>query len=238
MNQRDDKFLFGFVFLVCPALYLLLRALPDLIFHVLPCVGAAFIIGQLWTWGCHVGGVNYRRATAFMGATLLIHFLAFNYPPVSKGFFDNLSLYHAYNDLKSSIEGLINASPLALFRPFLSGLLPPRVYKPALYDWRDLSWSLWLGICVGAPGYFLYRANQEDQERMRGLMARTEAAEQTARRTESEARSESWRYRNIISDQERTIAALNAKVPPEAIDPESGEPVPPPDDEVFETDLF
>ena len=89
--------------------------------------------------------------------------------------------------MKSYLDGGLNWSWLSHFRYWLPFLLPPQRYQFVLYDLRDLSWTLWLGLFIAAPAVFAF------------LMARDEKNE--IERIKSE-------YENKLRQEERTSYGL------------------------------
>lgn len=107
MNTENDKYLFAFVFIGCPALYILFRMLPILVFYLVPFLGSALLIGWIWTEGCHVKHVNYRRVAALMAGTILVLVLTVGFPhPMAMGqkgkiLLESRLLYDAFNSFSA-----------------------------------------------------------------------------------------------------------------------------------------
>lgn len=215
MNTENDKYLFAFVFIGCPALYGLFRMLPLLVFYLVPFLGSALLIGWIWTEGCHVKHVNYRRVAALMAGTILVLVLTVGFPhPVALGqkgkiLLESRFLYDAFNSFSAGLEASINTSWLKYFRPLFGRLLPPLDYEPVLYDLRDLAWALWLGVCVGAPALFLHLGKKEDQERILKLTADYNAKMKEAERDNFELKRDGWNHQTWASE---TIAARDEEI--------------------------
>jgi len=84
VNESDDRYLFGFVYLICPAAYLAYRFWHELAFFVLPCLASAFLLGSLWLWLCELGSVSYKRLALLLPASLLFLILLAGFPTAPK----------------------------------------------------------------------------------------------------------------------------------------------------------
>ncbi len=176
--MRDDgtKFLFGAVYIGLPALYLMSRVLPYVVFYVVPFALVGIVFGFLWNFTCQAEEVSYRRVGFLIPLTALLLLITVGFPsPESQGplpaELQSPELFNAFNGMKSYLDGGLNWSWLSYFRYWLPFLLPPLRYQFVLYDLRDLSWMLWLGLFIAAPAVFLclsVKAEKNEIERIKG----------------------------------------------------------------------
>lgn len=234
MNQRNDWVYFFVVFVVLPVGYVLYRALPDIIFLLLPFVAVSWLLGHAWKLICEVKPINYQPVAGLMTVSILLLAATIGIPrePVliskNRVRIESLFLFKTYNDFQRSIDTSINDTFLSRFRTVLPGFIPPAVYEPKPFDLRHLAWSLWLAVCIGAPAVFLFYAQKEDRERVRCIeeYARKEIRRQKQRRINVRISKATHRryYRREIAVRNQEIKKLKELV---AALPTSGGPPPP-----------
>lgn len=222
MRNENDGLVFALVFLVVPAAYIAWLTLPLFFFYVVPFALSALLVANVWLLGCEYRHVNYRRVAGLMAGTILLLLATVGFPkPVfvnAKGKIqiESQVLFNAFNRWNQGTQEAITQGPLRYFRPLLGRLMPPAEYESTLYDLRDLSWALWLGVCFGAPALFLKWAKEKDQERMLKLLAECETKVEEANRERREAEHDyrstrSWASQEI-KQREKEIKKLQAVV--------------------------
>ncbi len=176
--MNENRVIFFLIYLGLPIGYVLLRCLPYLLFYILPLVVVAISIAAFWVWGCHLAGEEGRTLAVLFPLTILFLVLTVGFPskptkPVIPGvaLIESPYLHGLFNGLKITIESVINWTWLSNFRWMFPFLLPSEKYVPFLYDLRDLSWTLWLAVCVGAPGLFLFCETGKARARISKLTA-------------------------------------------------------------------
>lgn len=152
MNQdRGTQILFGLVFIGCPALYFVLRLFPYVVFYLIPFLVLTFTLGFLWNGIVVSEPMSYRRLFFLFPVSAILLLVVVRFPSseplgTSKITLESPCLYHGFNHVKSSVEGIINWSWLSGFRLIFPFLLPSERYERVLYDLKDLSWALWMGV--------------------------------------------------------------------------------------------
>lgn len=220
-ETESTKALFKFVFIFCPAAYVVVRLLPYLFFYVLPFGLGSLFIGWLWSVGCQAGFTEYKRIAVFFPIMVFILIATVDFPSripekfKGKQRIESQMLHDAFNDMKSGIEGFINWTWLSHYRwIFGSSIVPPEKYEPFPYDREDLSWVLWLSLCLGAPAFFLYRAKKADDGRIVDITARFEerVKEEQAKASgylNDYLREKHW-AKGMLEEKEKEIAKLKA----------------------------
>ena len=217
-NGRGAFFLF---YIVVPSLYVLLRLLPYLCFYVLPFAVASLLIGGAWVLGCQAGFTEYKRVAIFFPVTVFLIVMTVDFPsripePLrKKNYVESPVLYNAFNDMKSGIEGFVNWTWASHFRfIFGSPIIPPAKYEAFIYDRSDLSWVLWLSLCLGAPAFFLYQAKKDDDGKIADLRALFDAKVKTEQGKASEYLNDYLREKNwakhMLEEKDKEIVKLKA----------------------------
>ena len=199
--------LFALVFLVCPALYFFLRALPFLVFYFLPLLLSAVVLGSLFGAFSQIEPVDYRRGLMLfpIAAFLLMVTIGLptQVPPVPlTPKLEEPWLFNAFNDFSSQIEALINWSWASKFRFIVGELLPPERYSYTLYDLRDLSWSLWSGVLLGAPAVALFVGHKVEEQKIQRIR---KAYEEKTQEAKQEVVAEVQRLKTELSNAKRDL---------------------------------
>lgn len=112
-QDTDTVILFAFVFLACPVLYFLLRALPYLIFYALPFLLSAVILRSVFAAICQIEPVDFRRTLVLFPIAAVVLMMTIvipsDFPQVPlKPKLESVWLFNAFNAFKSQIESFIN----------------------------------------------------------------------------------------------------------------------------------
>lgn len=220
-ESGNGKGLFILVFIVVPVLYIALRLLPYVVFYIAPFALASLLMGWLWKMGCQAEITEYKRIVVFFPITVVILILTIDFPIripekfQNENYIESPAIYGAFNDMRSAIEGFINWTWASNYRfIFGSPIIPPEKYEPFQYDKSDLSWVLWLAICIGAPAFFLCLAKKDDDGRIAELEATFEAKIKEEQGKASGyfhdmKRTENW-AKITIEEKDKEIAKLKA----------------------------
>lgn len=210
------------MFVGCPAFYVLWRVLPYLVFYVAPFLLIGTLAGVLWKSACSMEPANSRRLAFLfpLSAGLLLFFLGFPSTqcrvPLMNAELESASLCHAFNDMKAWLDGVINWSWLSYYRFLFPVFLPPERYQAVLYDLRDLSWVLWLGLFTLAPAVFLFLGSRDEKSEISRIVTEYEQKVRREQAGAFELRKELDRERasakSAMQEKDKEIEKLKAVV--------------------------
>lgn len=168
MNQdRGTRILFAAVFIGCPALYILWRSIPYLLFCCLPVIVASALFAGLWIVALKAfSEEDYSWLGLIIPLSGILVFLFFGFPKVYLATevgtvqrlpIDGSSIFNAFNSVKASIDHAL----WSIIPEGLTFLAPANPAPKELYDLNTLRWILWISLGIGAPILFLIFASQQ-----------------------------------------------------------------------------
>lgn len=207
MNYRQDDDttkLFGWVFLVIPGLYLLVRALPYVLFYALPVVVVSAAIAALWRLSVHLDENRFRSLVLAIPATAILLLLVVGIPEATKIEGNHLVpngqyFFQLFNNWNRGILGLLFSITPEPFDAFMG--LTKKV-PPKLYDWNTVRWLLWISTGIGAPvAFFAWsRRHERHLAQEHEAQLKTELAKKDRELEELKARAKS-RINEIIREK-------------------------------------